>query len=169
VNVTISAGARRAFYVTNNSGTMAYTNGTAVGAVYAQDGFIQFLQGYGKSYPFGGTFQPRVWNGVIHYTPGNLSPYYQVNNNGSSLDVDGVQEPPIRRHRVSPCVNAGFMANLNSLNGVGLGSDVLLSPIALIPASQGALATAGGQLVNINLAAFSFFLGGSAHHALLPV
>ncbi len=66
----ISGGQTQAFYITNTSGTMAYTNGTAVGAVYAQDTFIQFLQGCGKVYPFGGTFTPRVFNGVIHYQPG---------------------------------------------------------------------------------------------------
>lgn len=168
VNVTINAGTTQAFYVTNNSGTMAYTNGTAVGAVYAQDANIQFLQGYGKSYPFGGTFQPRVWNGVIHYTPGNTTPYYQTNNNGSSLDINGVQGTAYTTASVSPCINAGFTANLNSLNGVGLGWDVLLSPIAFVPSNQGALMTTGGQIVNVNLAAFAFFLGGSFTTPFFP-
>jgi hypothetical protein len=68
VQVVIPAGETYAFYVTGITGTaLRYTTGTAVGAVYASDGNIEFLQGIGKSYPFGSTFTPRIFNGNIHY------------------------------------------------------------------------------------------------------
>ncbi len=84
--IPINAGDRQAFYVTVvSSTTMNYTNGTSTGAVYAQDANIQILQGCGKSYPFGSTFQPRIWNGTVHYdlcTPsapgGNVAPAITV-------------------------------------------------------------------------------------------
>ena len=55
------------FYVTMSSGSVAYTNGTAIGSVYASNNDLDFYQGVGKSYPFGSTFSPRIWNGRIHY------------------------------------------------------------------------------------------------------
>lgn len=71
--VTIPAGQTYAFYVTTTGSTIAYTNGTTLGAVFAADANIQFKQGYGKAYPFGADFSPRVWNGVIHYSTGGAS------------------------------------------------------------------------------------------------
>ena len=69
LSVPIGSGTTQGFYVTVTNGTsIIYTNGTAVGNVYAQDGFIQFLEGAGIGYPFAGTFQPRIWNGNIYYT-----------------------------------------------------------------------------------------------------
>ena len=69
MNVTIPAGSTYGFYVTStNLGvSLNYTNGTSPGGVFASDGNIQFLEGMGGEYPFNITFNPRVWNGVIHY------------------------------------------------------------------------------------------------------
>lgn len=70
INTPIPASTTMGFYVTiAGAGTMNYTNGTTVGAVYVQDAFIQFLEGAGIAYPYAGTFQPRIWNGNIYYTP----------------------------------------------------------------------------------------------------
>ena len=67
----IAAGDTGAFYVTTTSGGMNYTDGTATGAVFASDDNIEFLEGAGKSYPFGAsTFDPRVFNGNIIYDVG---------------------------------------------------------------------------------------------------
>ena len=63
----IQPGAPQGFYVTSTAGTLSYTNGTALGAPYASDAFLTFYEGVGKSYPFGSTFSPRIFNGVIHY------------------------------------------------------------------------------------------------------
>lgn len=75
VNITIPAGQTYAFYVTTNvtAGTaLNYSNGTNVGNVYSSDANITFLEGGGMEFPFtqgtGAVYQPRVWNGMIHYT-----------------------------------------------------------------------------------------------------
>ena len=47
---------------------MNYTNGTALGAVFSSDANIEILEGSGKGYPFGATFSPRVFNGIVNYT-----------------------------------------------------------------------------------------------------
>ena len=72
-SVTIPAGQTYGFYVTAHSGTVAYTNGTALDAVYVQDANIQVREGKGNQYPFAGNFSPRIWNGVVHYTSGCAS------------------------------------------------------------------------------------------------
>lgn len=78
VNVTIPAGQTYAFYVTSNTSAVSlnYSNGTAVGNVYSSDANITFLEGGGLEYPFtqntGAVYQPRVWNGRIHYAIANL-------------------------------------------------------------------------------------------------
>ncbi|XOV69111.1 MAG: T9SS type A sorting domain-containing protein [Fluviicola sp.] len=73
IGVTIPAGQTYAFYVTstNTAVSLNYTDGSAVGNVYASDANLQFLEGAGMEYPFaagGSTFSPRVWNGNIHYS-----------------------------------------------------------------------------------------------------
>lgn len=70
LNVPINPAQQQGFYVTVTAGTLAYTNGTVLGSVFASNADIQFLEGIGKAYPFGATFSPRVWNGRIHYVPG---------------------------------------------------------------------------------------------------
>jgi hypothetical protein len=82
VNVTIPAGQTYAFYVTSNTSAVSlnYSNGTNVGNVYSGDANITFLEGGGLEYPFtqntGAVYQPRVWNGNIHYAVGNSSTTY---------------------------------------------------------------------------------------------
>lgn len=79
VNVTIPAGQTYAFYVTSsNTGvSLNYTDGGSVGSPFASDANITFLQGGGMEYPFtngtGAIFQPRVWNGKIHYSLANTA------------------------------------------------------------------------------------------------
>lgn len=77
VNVTIPAGQTYAFYITSNSTltSLNYSNGNAVGNVYSSDANIVFHEGGGLDYPFtqgtGAVYQPRVWNGNIHYAIAN--------------------------------------------------------------------------------------------------
>lgn len=77
VNITIPAGQTYAFYVTSNTSAVSlnYSNGTNVGNVYSSDANITFLEGGGMDYPFtqntGVVYQPRVWNGNIHYALAN--------------------------------------------------------------------------------------------------
>ncbi len=65
----IPPGQVQGYYVTTTASTLQYTNGTAVGAVFVADTFLEFYEGIGIAYPFGGTFTPRIWNGTIHYAP----------------------------------------------------------------------------------------------------
>lgn len=45
-----------------------YSNGTGVGNVRAANGDLTILQGFGKSYPFAQSFQPRSFVGSISYS-----------------------------------------------------------------------------------------------------
>lgn len=82
VNVTIPAGQTYAFYVTSNTSAVSlnYSNGTNVGNVYSSDANITFLEGGGMEYPFtqgtGAVYQPRIWNGNIHYALANQPTTY---------------------------------------------------------------------------------------------
>ena len=76
MSISISAGQTYGFYFTgNNTGaTVAYTNGTTQGAVYSSNTDLEILEGVGNSYPFGGTFTPRIWNGIVHYCDSGSAP-----------------------------------------------------------------------------------------------
>lgn len=69
LSVPVAAGQTQGFYVTTTNGTMNYTNGTTFGNVYAQDSFIQVLEGDGIAYPFAGTYTPRIVNANVYYAP----------------------------------------------------------------------------------------------------
>jgi hypothetical protein len=79
VNITIPAGQTYAFYVTSNTTAVSlnYSNGTAVGNVYSADANITFHEGGGMEYQnTGAVYQPRVWNGAIHYALPDASTTY---------------------------------------------------------------------------------------------
>lgn len=67
---TLNANETTGLYVTTTGSGVAYTNGSGVGNVFAQNADLQILEGAGVSYPFAGTFTPRVWNGTIFYGGG---------------------------------------------------------------------------------------------------
>ncbi len=68
MSVNIPAGETYAFYITTTNFTIVqYTNGSGTGNVYAADDNVQIKEGVGIEYPFGLYFQPRVWNGTLHY------------------------------------------------------------------------------------------------------
>jgi hypothetical protein len=71
--VPINPGEIQAFYVTTTNGTLAYTNGTAAGALFASNSDIEFFEGSGVAYPFTANFIPRVFNGNIYYSIGSGS------------------------------------------------------------------------------------------------
>lgn len=69
VPIPISPGQREGFYVTVTNGpAMNYTDGSSLGAAFAQDPVMTFFEGAGVAHPFGTSFSPRIWNGTIHYT-----------------------------------------------------------------------------------------------------
>lgn len=171
VNVMIPPGGVQGFYVTvtnATTGIVAYTNGTALGAVFASDAFISFHQGVGNVYPFGGQFSPRVWNGVIHYQiGGTIIPEFNVNSAGSSLDMNGVQGTIFNKANSTVCTNSMVTANFGSTN-VGALWEVLISPAPSIPLSAGALTTPNGQILNIDVTLPIVFLNGGATFAFTP-
>src|SRR5690554_43211 len=76
LDIDVAAGNRVAFYVTRTSGSLTYTNGITVGALFAADANLQMFEGAGKGYPFGSTFQPRNFNGNIVYSvDGVITPF----------------------------------------------------------------------------------------------
>ncbi len=69
--LTIPAGQTYGLYITatsHSSCSMQYTNGTTD----YQNTDLIIYHGAGKSYPFGATFTPRIWNGTIYYQPASL-------------------------------------------------------------------------------------------------
>ena len=95
----LESGKQYAMYVTlTNSTNIDYTNGTN----NQNDGYIAINAGVGKGYPFGGTFNPRSWNGSFIYKvpvcPGPPdSAVITVNQKpiGASFDeVAGFQKAP---------------------------------------------------------------------------
>jgi len=88
VNVVIPAGQTYAFYITFadplDQARIIYTNGTAVGNVFASDANIQIKEGAGKAYPFLSTFTPRQFNGVVHYTTGENCPIVTPTNTATA-------------------------------------------------------------------------------------
>lgn len=69
LNINIPAGSTYGFLVICTTGGVAYTNGTAVGALWATNGRLTIYQGTGRGIPAftGASFSPRNWNGTIFY------------------------------------------------------------------------------------------------------
>lgn len=75
------ANTRYGIYVTTTStgssqpgtGAMRYTDGSAVGNIAASNSDLSIFQGAGINYPFGETYEPRIWNGSIHYNVQSVS------------------------------------------------------------------------------------------------
>ena len=76
VDIDIQPGCTISFYVTrawlaNSAPYMNYTNGpfgSTAGQTYTSNADMALSYAYGKDYPFGATFNPRIWNGRIHYS-----------------------------------------------------------------------------------------------------
>lgn len=80
MDIYAPAGSTIAFYTTGN-GTGAdinYTDGTTEGAVYSSTPDISIKEGKGMTYPFGGLFTPRVWNGILEYCVGPTGVSQQI-------------------------------------------------------------------------------------------
>lgn len=168
VNTVIPAGATQGFYVTVSSGgLMWYTSGTTQGAVFASDANITFFEGIANVYPFGGIFNPRVWNGNINYFVGSGCPAappseFQTNQPESSLTLNGLPDPgafqPINQASIVGTFESIDLASTNT----GAPWDVgLLLPGSSMGFSVLGILTPGGQTVNLDLASPSLlFLNG---------
>ncbi len=72
-NYSLAVGSHTILF--SNSSNLGYTNGSTLGAVYAQDSSLTIYEGHGTAdqTPTGGNgyaFTPRVWNGSFTYTTG---------------------------------------------------------------------------------------------------
>lgn len=140
VNLSITSGQRYAFYVTNTSGTMFYTDGSTEGAVYAQNADLFFYEGVGKAYPFGSTFTPRIWNGVIRYSKNNQPPTIapisgQSTNEDTPLNVSvGISDPDTAAAGLNVTAtssNAAVVTNAGLVvTGSGTTRTLAISPVA---------------------------------------
>ena len=76
VNMYFAAGDTIAFYVTGtiSGATVTYTNGLTQGAIFSSNADMQIHEGIGIAYPFGASFTPRVWNGIVHYCDSGTTP-----------------------------------------------------------------------------------------------
>lgn len=148
-----------------------YTNGTAVGGVWAADAFLQINEGSGIQYPFLGNFQPRNFNGRISYSFAGGSADYQTNSPAANLTIDGTAS--------SDCVAGIVTKTLNSACGgaavgddtatirfgstsVGLPYDIAYNSSPIVPLSGGGFSFAP-EILNLDiLGGLTFAIGGLA-------
>jgi hypothetical protein len=91
--LTLPGGQTSAMLVVLTTSTnIDYTNGSSVGAVFAQNADLTIYEGWGISYgsatsPVGGTFTPRNWNGTIYYGSSGCSNIKQTLTIGVNTDT----------------------------------------------------------------------------------
>ncbi len=168
LSIVIAPGQKLGFAVGCTTNTFInYTSGTnlatSVNQPQSNDGVLRWWAGYGKSNvagvgPFGTNFGSlttggRLANVRVGYFGGVTTPNWELNDAASSMDLDGVATqfasaiaPSVRNQ----CVNNTTNVNLASTN-VGLGYEVVYGLAPLVAAGAGAIASTGGQLLNVDL------------------
>lgn len=177
VAVTIPALTKQAVYITTSvaATNLSYTTGLAGTygtAVIATDGVLNVYAGAGKAQlagglPFGGTFGgptvgvsgSRNFRGAITYQTGALASW-EANSAESSLDFNGANGTPCSKALSTVCAGGAVNTTLAS-NIPGTFFDVAFNLSATVGNGAGALATAGGQLVNLDLLGGLFMLNGT--------
>ncbi|HVH45088.1 MAG TPA: hypothetical protein VM925_22200 [Labilithrix sp.] len=82
--------------------SLNYTDGTSVGTTVSNDGTLLIKQGYGKAYPFGADFAPRIWNGAFRYVPGTSTTYAGgATDHGAMFDIKATSTQSIRAFSVN--------------------------------------------------------------------
>ncbi len=91
--VAVPQGQTYAFYITDTGGAanLDYTNGTAVGALYSDDGNIQIFEGTGKDYAFGTDYAPRIPNATVYYDCCPAPVLVEVDNSCSGMGDGSVE------------------------------------------------------------------------------
>lgn len=157
--VAVNPGQIQGLYVTViNGAAIKYTNGTAVGSVAASDANLVIFEGTGNVYPFGGTFRPRIWNGSLTYAVPGVAAPFETNDPESSVAIAGVETIGCASAALVACPGNPVGIDFDSVHA-GLGYEVAVVAALPVPA---AMATSGGQLVNIPLAhpSLGFLNGG---------
>lgn len=91
INVVIPAGSTYGFYVTTTvttGGVNYWTSGSAL--TFETDANISFYGGVGKTYPFGLSYNNRLFSGTVHYGLGNTLPVELVDFEATNLDREVV-------------------------------------------------------------------------------
>ncbi|MCC5916311.1 MAG: T9SS type A sorting domain-containing protein [Cryomorphaceae bacterium] len=65
--IQLNANTTYSFYLTRTDASVRYTSTSNEYGIYASNADMDILEGVGKSYPFGSTFRPRMWNGKVIY------------------------------------------------------------------------------------------------------
>ncbi len=155
----IAVGCSQSTFINYQSGSAAQGVGTAI----SNDGVLNWYAGYGKAYlagigPFGNSFGSaaggRLASVRLGYTQGTGSIYWELNSAASSMDIDGVAtqfasavSPSVRNQ----CASITSYLNVASTNA-GSPFEIIFGTAPLVRGSFGALATPGGQYVNVDLA-----------------
>ena len=63
----LNANTTYSFYLTRTDASVRYTSTSNEYGVFVSNADMDILEGVGKSYPFGSTFRPRMWNGKVIY------------------------------------------------------------------------------------------------------
>lgn len=143
--IILTANEVHGFYITSATTAVAlnYSNGTAVGNVFSADAVMTFFEGGGLEYPFtmgtGAVYQPRVWNGAIHYevigaatrfavtTPPTVNQGMAFDVEVVALDANGFRDPSYAGtvHFTSTDPNADLPADVTLVAGRGTFSATL--------------------------------------------
>eukprot|EP00957_Ditylum_brightwellii_P088591 6747993-Ditylum_brightwellii.AAC.1 len=62
--------------------TLRYTNGNELGGTFSEDAHLSIMEGSGLGSFFDKVYQPRIWNGIVHYT------LQQARNECTELSLD---------------------------------------------------------------------------------
>lgn len=155
---------------------LSFTTGAAgsFGSVIASNGAMNVRAGVGKGLagvlPFGTTYggmtvgvsASRLFRGSVTYMSGSVASW-EVNSPESSLDFNGAHGTPCTKALTNLCAGTMVTTTLAS-NIPGTWFDVGFNLAPTVSSTGGAMLTAGGQLVNLDLAGGLLLLNGT----LLP-
>lgn len=171
----VPAGVTQGFHVSaTTANNISYTNGTAVGAIAAQDTEIQILEGIGHCTPlWGSPIVTRVVNTTVHYGPAGPTIDYQVNQAEASLAINAMQGTATAA--AMPLLTSGTPAlALFSSTNTGAPWELIFGLSPLVTATGGGIVDPEGQIVNIDLTdptltfLFNGFQGPGFATAALP-
>jgi hypothetical protein len=155
----VPAGATQAFYVTVTNGTaINYTSGTATGALFASNADLEFYEGSGLAYPFQFNFNPRVWNGNIHYLVGDTSAQCTAFASATPYG-QGCYEAAASYYEVMDALGMDLGGLAVTATGNGSGFDVASAAASIQPIGGGAVALTLGDDDQIDTATVGGTLG----------
>lgn len=96
--IFLAAGERRAFYIRDAGGGIAYTNGDGIGTLEASDGKLRIFEGTGVIGTFGAVSIDRIPNITVHYSsmPFLLTTTFQGGNGHDGIMFDVVAKSSLR-------------------------------------------------------------------------